>query len=120
MVTTGVNTNSFSGGTGYYSPPSSLTYTGASFAGILPEQAFSIGNLSFFNGTVWVGTECYSVGLQAILAFTSPVGLGQNFNFDFDLITTPNTGTATQNADSVLLSSLFPTTIFTVDGIDTR
>jgi hypothetical protein len=118
LVTTGVNTNSFTWGTGYQSPPSSLKFTGASFASILPEQTFSLGNLSYFNGTVWDGTQCYSVGLQANLAFTSPVGLSKNFNLDFNLINTPNTGSATQNADSVLLSSLFPTTIFTLDGIE--
>ncbi len=119
MVTTGVNTKSFSWGTGYYSPPSSLGFTGNSFAGIVPEQTFSLGTLSFFNGTVWLGTQSNSVGFQAMLAFTSPVGLAaQNFNFDFQLTTTPNTGTAKQNADYVFLSSLLPTTSFTLDGVD--
>ena len=118
MVTTGVNTKSFSWGTGFQSPPSSLTYTGTGFAGILPEQAFSIGALSYFNGTVYDGTQCSSVDFQALLSFTSPLGLAQSFNFDFRLINTPNTANATQSADSVFLPSLFPTTIFTVDGID--
>jgi hypothetical protein len=118
LVTTGVNTESFTWGTGYQSAPSSLVYTGTSFAGILPEQAFSIGTLSYFNGTVLDGTQCYSANFQALLAFTSPVGLAQNFNFGFELINTPNTGTPEQNADTVFLSSLLPTTIFTVNGID--
>ena len=65
LVTTGVNTKSFTWGTGFQSPPSSLTYTGTSFAGILPEQAFSIGTLSYFNGTVLDGTQANSVDFQA-------------------------------------------------------
>ncbi len=79
---------------------------------------FNLGKLSYFNGTAWSGTEAYSVDLRAILAFTSPIGFTNNFDFDFTLLNTPNIGTATQNADSVFLTSLFPTTIFTVDGID--
>ncbi|HEY5704588.1 MAG TPA: choice-of-anchor K domain-containing protein [Terrimicrobiaceae bacterium] len=118
LVTTGVNTNAFTWGTGVQSPSSSLTYTGTGFAGVLSEQAFSIGSLSYFNGTVLDGTQCYSVGFQALLAFTSPQGLAQNFNFDFQLINTPNTGTDVQNADTVFLSTLLPTTTFSVDGID--
>jgi hypothetical protein len=118
MVTTGVNTQSFTWGTGYQSPSSSLKFTGVSFASIVPEQTFSLGNLSYFNGTLMDGTQAFSAGFQAKLAFTSPVGLTKDFNFSFNLINTPNTGTAAQNADSVFLSSLFPTTIFSVDGID--
>jgi hypothetical protein len=118
MVTTGVNSNSFTWGSGVNSPSSSLNFTGVTFAGIVPEQTFSLGSLSYFNGTVLDGTQCLSVGLQTTLAFTSPVGLTKNFDFNFDLLNTPNTGTPEQNADSVFLSSLFPTTTFTVDGID--
>jgi hypothetical protein len=118
MVTTGVNTKSFTWGTGYQSPPSSLKFTGVTFAGIVPEQTFSLGNLTYFNGAVVDGTQASSVVFQAKLAFTSPVGLTKDFDFSFNLINTPNTGTAAQNADSVFLSSLFPTTIFSVDGID--
>ena len=59
-----------------------------------------------------------AVDLRTSLAFTNPFGLTKNFDFDFNLINTPNTGNATQNADSVSLSSPFPTTIFTIDGID--
>jgi hypothetical protein len=118
VVTTGVNTNKFTWGTGVQSAASSLTYTGTAFAGIAPEQAFSIGTLDYFNGTVADGTQAYTVGLRTQLAFVSPIGLTKTFDFNFDLINTPNTGTDAQNADSVFLSSLLPTTLFTVDGID--
>jgi hypothetical protein len=118
MVTTGVNSNSFTWGTGVSSPSSSLKFTGAGFASVLPEQAFSLGSLYYYNGTVLDGTQALTVGLQTKLAFTSPVGLTKNFDFTFDLLNTPNTGTAAENADSVFLSSLFPATIFSLDGID--
>lgn len=119
LVTTGVNTKRFTWGTGYQSLANSLEFTGTSFASIVPpEQTFSLGTLKYFNGTVLNGTEAYSVGLRLTLGFTSPEVLTKSFDFKFNLINTPNTGTATQNADSVLLTSLFPTTIFTVDGID--
>ncbi len=58
MVTTGVNSNSFTWGTGVSSPSSSLKFIGTGFASVLPEQAFSLGSLSYFNGTVLDGTQC--------------------------------------------------------------
>jgi len=118
LVTTGDNTSSFSWGTGHYSDPSQLTYTGKTFEGIVPEQAFSIGTLTYFNGTVLGGTEALSVDLLTLLQFTAPSGLAQSFDFGFQLINTPNIGNDEENADTVFLSSFFPTTIFTVDGID--
>jgi hypothetical protein len=118
LVTTGVNTDTFTWGTGVGTPPSLLNYTGKVFAGIVPEQSFSIGTLKYFNGTLMAGTEAESVALRTLLEFTAPSGLAQSFDFDFKLINTPNIGNDEDNADKVSLSSLFPTTIFTVDGVD--
>lgn len=118
MVTKGTGTNHFQWGVGYQSPPSSLKFNGLEFAGVAPDQFFSLGTLSYFNGTLLAGTEAYSADLRAILGFTSPMGLTKSLDFDFQLLNTPNTGSAAQNADSVFLTSLFPTTIFTLDGID--
>jgi hypothetical protein len=117
MVTTGTNTNSFTWGTGYYCAPSWLGFTGNSFASIVPEQTFCLGNLSYFNGTLWDGTQAYSVALQAQLAFTS-IGITQNFDLNCGLINTPNTADPWASADSVLLSANFPTTLFTLNGIE--
>ncbi|MGA7392941.1 MAG: VPDSG-CTERM sorting domain-containing protein [Terrimicrobiaceae bacterium] len=121
LVTTGVDTNEFTWGTGRNSPSNSLRFDGASFAGVVPpNQTFTLGTLTYFNGTVLNGTEASSVDLRVTLDLTSPVDLSQNFNFDFKLLNTYNVGSANQNADSVFLTSLFPTTttILTIDGID--
>lgn len=118
LVTSGVNTDKFTWGTGVGTPPSMLSYTGKLFAGIVPEQAFSIGTLTYFNGTVLSGTEATFVALRTLLDFTAPSGLAQSLDFDFKLINTPNNGNDEESADTVFLSSLFPTTIFTVDGVD--
>ena len=118
MSVSGVGTNDFKWGVPYYSVWSELAFGGTNFAGVVPDEFFNLGTLRYVNGTAWAGTEAYSVDLRANLAFTSPIGLSQNFDFDFTLVNTPNIGTPTQNADSVYLTSLFPTTTFTVDGID--
>ena len=118
LVTTGVDTNEFTWGTGRTLLSNSLRFDGASFAGVVPpNQTFTLGTLTYFNGTVLNGTEASSVDLRVTLDLTSPVDLSQNFNFDFKLLNTYNVGSATQNADSVFLTSL-PTTILTIDGID--
>lgn len=118
MVVSGVNTSTFKWGTPFQSQPSSLIFAGKGFSNITTDQSFELGTLSYFNGTAIGGTEAFSVDLRAKLDFTSPIGLSKAFDFDFTLLNTPNTGTAAQNADSVFLTSLFPTTIFTIDGID--
>ena len=118
LVTTGVDTNEFTWGTGYQSLSNSLKFDGADFQGVVPpDQTFTLGTLTYFNGTVLNGTEASSVDLRITLNLTSPVLLSQNFDFDFKLLNTYNVGSATQNADSIFLTSL-PTTIFTIDGID--
>jgi hypothetical protein len=89
-------------------------------ASLILQQTSSSTLVSFpiSTGTILSGTEAYSVDLRTSLAFTNPFGLTKNLDFDFNLSKTPNTGSATQNADSVSLSSPLPTTIFTIDGVD--
>jgi hypothetical protein len=119
MVISGVGTNYFQWGVPFQSFTSRLVFGGNPFSGVTTDEFFNLGTLSYFNGTAWSGTECFSVDFSASLAFTSPSGLlAQSFNFDLALLNTPNTGTAAQNADTVFLASLFPTTTFNFDGID--
>lgn len=115
LVTTGLGTSSFSWGSGFASPPSSLSFTGKGLDGAFPEQPFSLGTLAYFNGTVLAGTEAYSIGLRTTLNFS---GLVQNFDYGFQLINTANTANPLLSADSVFLSSSIPTTRFAVDGIN--
>ena len=118
MVASGVGTNNFKWGLPFFSFASELSFNGASFANIVPDQFFDLGILTYSNGTAWAGSEANSVDLRAILAITSPIGLSQNFDFDFSLLNTPNVASAVDSADSVFLTSFFPTTTFNVSGID--
>ena len=115
LVNSGVGTNSYSWGIGVDSPSSSLSFLGTRVDGAIPEQPFALGTLSHFNGQVLLGTEAYSVGLRTTLSFS---GSTQNFDYGFQLITTPNTSSPLQSADSILFLSSIPTTRFSVDGID--
>jgi hypothetical protein len=116
MSVSGVGTYDFRWGVPFNSFQSRLVFGGTSFAGIAPDEFFNLGTLWYINGTAWGGTEADTVDLRANLAFTSPVALTEDFDFNFNLVNTSNFGTPT--ADSVFLTSLFPATIFNVDGID--
>ncbi len=118
MVTTGVGTNSFSWGTGFNSPPSSLGFTGRTVSGTF-ETEFSFGTINYFNGTIEPNTQADSVNLVATLNFTTPSGIIQDFTFPLTLINTTNTGDPQASADYVLLGSAFdPNAHFNVGGID--
>jgi hypothetical protein len=118
MYATGVDTNYFQWGVGYYSPQSALYFSGTNFTGVSTDQYFDLGDLYYFNGTAWAGTQAYSVDLRTSLAFTAPSGITQDFDFNFGLINTLNTADPWASADSILLSANFPTTSFAVEGID--
>ena len=129
MVTTGVGTDSFAWGVpcdgvtncftspGGITPPSSLSFAGASFS-TSTETEFKVGDLSFFNGTLFPGTQADAVVLDISLAFTTPTGLNETLLFDLVLVNTPNTGDPIASADSVFLPSTFPTSTFNVAGIE--
>ena len=118
MYATGVDTNYFQWGVGYYSPQSALYFSGTNFTGVSTDQYFDLGDLYYLNGTAWAGTQAYSVDLRTSLAFTAPSGITQDFDFNFGLINTLNTADPWASADSILLSANFPTTSFAVGGID--
>lgn len=112
-VVSGLNTNHFTWGTGSGTPASSLTYTGASFA-ITTDHVFSLGTLSYFNGTIVGGTEATSVQLRVNVNLVSPSTISsQEFTYPLGLVNSPNTGDPDADADSVLLAlPAFPTQEF--------
>lgn len=117
MVTTGVNTSFFTWGDGLPPPSSSLSFSGASFS-VPAETTFSVGTLTYFNGTISLGTEATNVDLLLTLAFTNPSGLTENFSYTLGLINSPNVvGDDIGSADYVTLPSL-SSTVFTSGGID--
>lgn len=116
ITVTGVGTSTFTWGLGEGSPPNKLTYASTAFSGVPAETPFQIGTLTYFNGTTEIGTTPNSIDLNLVVNFTDPAGVNQNFDYTMQLISTPNTGDAQQNADYVILST-FPSTTFTVDGV---
>jgi hypothetical protein len=94
-VFTGVNTNSFTWGQliandpRFNTPPNQLTFTGKSFSAE-EDSLFKIGDLTYFNGTVPLGTNVDSVPLNLHVSFKDLVDVSEVFNFDFHLVNTPN------------------------------
>jgi hypothetical protein len=115
MNVAGVGTSSFFWGVGDGTGPSSLNYLNTPFSSVT-ETPFKIGTLTYYNGTVILGTAADGVDLNLNVNFTLPSGINQNFLYTMQLITTPNTGTAQQNADYVILST-FPDSIFSYSGV---
>lgn len=122
-VYSGVGTNSFTWGEAlpndpkFGTPANKLTFTGNSFS-TNTNSLFNVGNLTYFNGSVPEGTNVDSVPLNLKLSLTSPQNLSQAFNFNFNLLNTPNdpANTPAQNADSVIIQNKVSDTRFTFDG----
>ena len=119
MIVSGVGTNTF-----YYGDPSNFG-TGAnrlSFAGqnftTEPESVFTLGTLTYFNGTTLIGTTPTSVELNINLSITDPVTLNNDFKFHLDLVSTPNTNDPRESADYVYLPSMYSGTTFSINGTD--
>jgi hypothetical protein len=142
---TGRGTSVFTWGTGISgSPPNRLTFSGLPFqAEVVPivtfgstnrnnRSVFPIGTLSYFNGTVAIGTEATSVQLDNTVQYTnaSLTGLPINpqpipitfppvtFSSQLNLTNTPNTGTPLENADIVSLPNNLPPVV-SIPGVVT-
>ncbi|HEY9651653.1 MAG TPA: choice-of-anchor K domain-containing protein [Coleofasciculaceae cyanobacterium] len=115
----GVGTNTFTWGdpNGFGVGANQLIFNGNTFsAGI--DTLFQVGDLTYFNGTTTIGTTVASVPLNVQLAFATPSVFSEVFSFDFNLVSTPNTGTPEQNADSVYPISSFGSRSFSFGGTD--
>ena len=119
MVTTGVGTSSFTWGTSAYwnTGPSSLNFAGNSFS-VGTDDVFSFGSLTYFNGTILLGSQADSVDLNVTLSLTTPSGIEEDFIYDLGLINTPNTSDPYASADYVNLPSSMPGSFFTIDGVN--
>jgi PEP-CTERM motif len=113
-VVGGVGTNTFTWGqTGFGTGPNELQFTGAAFSAPLETQ-FTVGSLYYFNGTTAQGTTPSSVDLSLTMNFTTPNLGNVPSTFTFNLVSTPNTGTAQQNADYVYFPSSFSAESFVI------
>ena len=113
-VTTGAGTSNFTFGTGSGTPPNELSFAGTSFSSAY-ETPFKVGTLSYFNGST-LGIAATSVDLSLTMNFVAPNLPSVSNSFALNLVATPNTGTADQNADYVYFPGSFGTSDFDVGG----
>jgi hypothetical protein len=119
LVYTGVDTNSFTWGEAVPgTPPNQLIFTGDSFSADIGSW-FKIGNLDYFNGTVYADTGVDNVTLNLALNFNNQVSVSQIFPVSFHLENTPNNNINLKdpsNADSVKWNTILPNSSFTLGG----
>ncbi len=84
------------------SMPNKLTFWSDSFTAI-PEQAFSVGSLTYLNGQTFSGTHVSSVPLSIQISLTQPAQVQRQFEYTFGFDLTPNTG-LDGSADRLLVS----------------
>ncbi len=125
-VTTGVGTNFFTWGTGN---PSTLRFDGKSFSVTTPtgfiygaaaqnsRPAFSLGTLTYYNGTIATGTGADGVRLDVSTGLTVPVATSNvTVPSNLTLINTPNTDDPQASADQVYLPKNLPPVVVTTVG----
>jgi hypothetical protein len=93
---TGVGTDFFTWGLPFPdepkfgTPANSFKFAGIDFKTSL-NSLFKIGDLSYFNGTVPLGTNVEKVPLNLNVGFKTPSKTNETFDFDFNLVNTKNT-----------------------------
>jgi hypothetical protein len=120
LVDSGVGTNTFTWGDpdGFGVGANSVSFAGNAAVASPFNTPFKVGTLTYFNGTTTLGTNATSVDLNAELDLTSPVVTSVTFPFTLAITTTPNTGSAADNADILSLTNLYTSQNFVV-GADT-
>ncbi|MEZ5324238.1 MAG: choice-of-anchor K domain-containing protein [Verrucomicrobiales bacterium] len=121
IETTATGGSKFSWGTvaAGYTAPSSLTFEGADFENIVPEIEFVVGTLSFYNGTIYAGTEASGVELNVALEVEVNIPVeNEELVFPLELINTPNYDwqSNNDNADYVKLTSTSTNFATAADG----
>jgi hypothetical protein len=115
---TGVGTNLFTWGKPNVpgTLANQLLFNGNSFTGDIG-SLFKIGDLTYHNGTVNLGTSVDYVPLTLEVSLNNQVKVSESFNFNFKLVNTPNESTDPQeNADFVFVSENFGDRNFLFDG----
>jgi hypothetical protein len=100
-VVSGVGSNNFSWGSGQ---PSQLLFTPKSF-NPKPDEVFSLGILSFFNGTIASASGADSVDLAIDLMFNNAIENNQQLSASLAIVNTLNTDDPIASADSVSFTS---------------
>lgn len=87
-----------------YPHPSALWFQPLGVSNVSADEVFQIGYLYYRNGTIVSGTGASSIDLH--LTFTIPGGETITTTYTSNLINTPNTGTAAEQADIVSLTKV--------------
>lgn len=96
--------------------PNVLSFTNQSFSAIQSNQSFTLGNLTFINGTTYNLSEATGTTLQVQLNFSDPA-LSKVVDVNLKLVSTDHVdGDRLASADTVELVNPNPTTV-TIDGI---
>ena len=83
------------------------------------ETPFVIGDFSYRNGSVQNANGNVTVDLAVALSISTPLALNQNFNFSFHIVNTPNNHQDPEdNADHVVVNSVFSNTLFNYLGVN--
>ncbi|MCP3975779.1 MAG: hypothetical protein GY720_14940, partial [bacterium] len=92
-----------------------LNFNGSAFEDVASNERFHIGQLSYYNGTISMSSLATAVDFTVKLDFG---GTPAEFDYAFDLLTTPNNGTAWQNADYVWFNDTVSAQNVSLYGID--
>ncbi|AFY54826.1 hypothetical protein Riv7116_2308 [Rivularia sp. PCC 7116] len=116
---TGVGTKAFTWGDPTLFKDASanqLVFEGSPFS-VNEGSLFKIGDLTYVNGTVLLGTSVESVPLNLNLSFDEPSEVDQFFSYQFNLKNTPNLSEDPDlNADFVVVAQNDATSNFLHDG----
>ena len=81
------------------------------------ETAFKVGDFSYRNGATYYSFGITGVDLGLAVTMVAPLGMAQNYTFDFHITNTPNnTGNPVLDGDIVTVTSAFSPTTFNYLG----
>ena len=113
----GVNTHSFKWGEDPVTFRNELNFIINSFSTEV-NQNFKIGDLTYFNGSVNIGTNVESVPLSIELELYDPTRITGTFEFDFNLVSTPGSDDPEADADFVIPVNEISSGSFEYEGED--
>ncbi len=68
--------------------PSSVEFSGAEFSGVRPGMVFKVGDISYYNGTIYGGTQADAVDFEIEIAFENDRSVV--FGIPVELVNVPN------------------------------
>ena len=94
-----------------------LTFSRASFSGVLANTDFSLGTLVILNGTTFNDSEATSATLNLAVSLTQPIVAASTASLNFTMVSTANSSDRQASADSVTLQNPNTNVTVTANGI---